>query len=249
MRRAPVITPLLTGTSRYDKGLSVRGRGGAAIDAPILAWLIETTDGRILYDVGCDYAKIADPAACALHHGGNPFGAPVMGEEQRLPVQLGRYGLHPRDIDCVFLGHGHFDHAGGLGDFPFAEVAIHADELAAARAGGEAYLPGELDGDRRWRLLHGDAQICPGVIALCTPGHTAGHMSVLVERDDGAAIIAGDAADLQENLDEEVPPGLCWCDHHDLAVASIRRLKREAAAARAGLWPNHDMAWWRARAG
>ena len=31
------------------------------IEAPILAYLIETTQGRVLYDVGCDYSKIADP--------------------------------------------------------------------------------------------------------------------------------------------------------------------------------------------
>lgn len=249
MRRAPRITPLLTGTSRYDKGLSVRGRGGVPIDAPILAWLIETVDGRILYDVGCDYGKLANPQERERHYGGNPFGAPVMTADQRLPAQLARFGLQPRDIDAVFLGHGHFDHAGGLDEIPGCDVHIHADELSAARAGGEAYIAGELSGDRRWRLLTGDAQICPGVVALCTPGHSAGHMSLLVERDAGAAIIAGDAADLQENLDDEIPPGLCWCDRHDLALASIRRLKREAAAARAELWPNHDMAWWRARTG
>jgi N-acyl homoserine lactone hydrolase len=168
-----------------------------------------------------------------------------MTAEQRLPVQLGRYGLGPLDIDCVFLGHGHFDHAGGLADFPHAEIRIHADELAAARAGGEAYFPGELDGAHRWRLLHGDEQVCPGVVALCSPGHTAGHMSLFVERDGGAAILAGDAADLQENLDDEIAPGLCWNDRADLAVASIRRLKREARSLGAALLPNHDMGWWR----
>lgn len=53
--------PILTGTHRYDKSLSTRGRdAGQIIEAPILAYLIETAHGRILYDVGCDYAKISD---------------------------------------------------------------------------------------------------------------------------------------------------------------------------------------------
>lgn len=50
--------PLLTATHRYDKSISTRNRGqGALIEAPILALLIETRQGCILFDVGCDYAK------------------------------------------------------------------------------------------------------------------------------------------------------------------------------------------------
>lgn len=242
MCRPPTVTPLLTGISRYDKSLSTRGRGqGTTIEAPIIAWLIETVDGRILYDVGCDYAKIADPAACARHYGGNPFGAPEMTPEQTVPAQLGRLGLGPRDVDLVFIGHGHFDHAGGLADFPHAEIHIHTDELAAAQAGGEAYFAGECCGQHRWRLAHGDYQVCPGVQALCTPGHTAGHMSLLVEGDKAATLIAGDAADLQENIDDEVAPGLCWQERTDLAIASIRLLKAAARSSGAVLLPNHDM--------
>ena len=75
--------PLLTGTHRYDKSLSTRGRGtGQIIEAPILAYLIETANGRILYDVCCDYTKISDPAMRA-HYYGNPafaFGPPQMSE-------------------------------------------------------------------------------------------------------------------------------------------------------------------------
>jgi N-acyl homoserine lactone hydrolase len=62
MSRALRLWPLLTGTQRYEKVVSTRDRGhGHYIDAPILAYLIETPHGRILYDVGCDYRKIATP--------------------------------------------------------------------------------------------------------------------------------------------------------------------------------------------
>ncbi len=45
--------PLLTATHRYDKTLSTRNRGaGTTIEAPILAYLIETTHGRVLYADG-----------------------------------------------------------------------------------------------------------------------------------------------------------------------------------------------------
>ena len=97
--------PILTATCRYEKTLSTRNKGhGVILEAPILAYLIETAQGRILYDVGCDYRKIADPAACRRFYEGFVFGAPVMTEEQRLPARLAALGLSPKDVDVVFLG-------------------------------------------------------------------------------------------------------------------------------------------------
>ena len=88
----------------------------------------------------------------------------------------------------------------------------------------------------------------PGVRAIESPGHTAGHMSLWIELPQGAPIvITGDAADLRENLDDEIAPGLCWPDRADLALASIRKLKRLAVVDGAELWPNHDMAFYRSR--
>jgi len=121
--------PILTATHRYDKSISTYKRGaGQMIEAPILAYLIETTNGRILYDVGCDYHKINDTNQREKYY--NPalgFGAPQMYEAQRLPNQLACLGLSPKDIDVVFLGHLHFDHAGGLCDFCGAEVHVQVD--------------------------------------------------------------------------------------------------------------------------
>ena len=88
----------------------------------------------------------------------------------------------------------------------------------------------------------------PGVRAIETPGHTAGHMSMLIELPRGAPILlCGDAADLTENLEDEVAPGLCYRDDETDALASIRRLKQLAREAGAELWPNHDLSFFRAR--
>jgi N-acyl homoserine lactone hydrolase len=68
-------------------------------------------------------------------------------------------------------------------------------------------------------------------------------MSLFVELPRGSPVIlCGDAADLRENLDEEIAPGLCWQDDEALALASIRKLKSLARSERADLWPNHDFA-------
>jgi len=242
--------PILTATHRYDKSISTHNRGaGQIIEAPILAYLIETTNGRILYDVGCDYNKINDPVQCAKYY--NPevfgFGAPVMDESQRLPNQLARLGLSVHDIDVVFLGHLHFDHAGGLCDICGAEVHIQADELSAANPEVDlAYFDNEIIANADWKIKHGEYDLTTGVRAIASPGHTAGHMSLWIELPEGSPIIlAGDAADLTENLIEEIAPGNCWENNTELAISSIRKLKSLAIEERAELWPNHDIEFWK----
>lgn len=245
MSRAIRMWPLLTATQRYEKVVSTRNRGhGEFIDAPILAYLIETPNGRILYDVGCDYQKIATPALRSKFFDPKRprFEPPQMSEEQRIPRYLGKLGLAPADIDVIFLGHLHWDHAGGLCDLPGCEVHVHRDEVAAARSkldGG--VFEDEVAGAAEWKMQAGEYQIAPGVQAISTPGHTAGHMSLFIEMPKGRPVIlCGDAADLRENLTDEVAPGYCWQDNETLAIASIRRLNAMSKSETAELWPNHD---------
>lgn len=250
MTQALRLWPLLTATHRYDKSLSTRNRGqGQLIQAPILAYLIETANGRILFDVGCDYTKIAEPKLRAQYYDPEnfAFGAPEMHEPQRLPHHLAKLGLTPADVDVVFLSHLHFDHAGGLCDVCGKEVHVQHDELEAARTGTDgAYFAADFSGDYPWKVKRGEYDLVSGVRAISTPGHTAGHMSLWVELPKGSPVIlCGDAADLSENLQQEIAPGLCWQDRDDLALDSIRKLKRLAREEQAQLWPNHDMEFFR----
>ena len=250
--------PLLTATHRYDKTISTFNRGhGKVIEAPILAYLIETKNGRVLYDVGCDHTKIADLAQRKRYYHADTFafGAPDMREEQRLPHHLARLGLKPADVDVIFIGHLHFDHAGGLKELRRcgcgAEIHVQQDEVDAALSGADAAVfPDDLVDDAgaplQFRLQRGEYSLLPGVQAVATPGHTAGHMSMLIELPKGPPVLlAGDAADLQENIDDEIAPGGLWQNQEQLAVGSIRKLKALAAETGARLWPNHDMAFYR----
>jgi N-acyl homoserine lactone hydrolase len=250
MTQVTRLWPILTGTHRYEKTLSTRGRGqGVIIEAPILAYLIETRNGRILYDVGCDYGKLSDPARRARFYENPdfPFGPPTMTEEQRLPNRFAELGLDPLDIDVVFCGHLHFDHGGGLHEMRHADIHVHRKELAAARAQADsAYFTDDFQGAYNWREQDTEYDLDTGVRALESPGHTAGHMSLWIELPRGAPVIlTGDAADLRENLDDEIAPGLCYQDREDLALDSIRKLKQISARTGAWLWPNHDMGFFR----
>src|SRR5688500_10442329 len=127
MRRNLKLLPLLTGTIRYEKSISTRNRGyGQFINAPILAYLIDTPNGHILYDVGCDYRKLKDPALRSRYFDSmRPrVEVPVMNEEQRLSRYLAQLSLKPSDIDLILIGHLHFDHAGGLHEMEHSEVHI-----------------------------------------------------------------------------------------------------------------------------
>jgi len=241
--------PILCGTHRYEKTLSTRHVGaGVMIDAPILAYLIETRNGRMLYDVGCDYRKIKNPALRSQYYETPDFafGPPNVTEEQHLPSRLAVLGLQPQDIDCVFCGHLHFDHAGGLAEFSHADVHVHEKELAAAQPhpADSAYFPDDYSHSVRWCVHSQEYAVTSGVMAIESPGHTAGHMSLMIELPKGKPILlCGDAADLSENLEQEIAPGLCWQEREDMALASIRKLKRLARENNAELWPNHDMAF------
>ncbi len=242
--------PLLTATHRYDKSLSTRNRGhGQIIEAPVLAYLIETNNGRVLFDVGCDYAKISDPVQRAHYYDPEnfAFGAPDMLEAQRLPHHLAKIGLTPADVDVVFLSHLHFDHAGGLCDVCGKEVHVQQDELAAAKTETDiAYFPADFSGNYPLKIMQGEYDLVPGLRAISSPGHTAGHMSLWVELPKGPPVVlCGDAADLTENLQQEIAPGLCWQNREDQAIDSIRKLKRLAHEEQAQLWPNHDIEFFR----
>jgi N-acyl homoserine lactone hydrolase len=246
MSKALKLWPLFTGTHRYEKTVSTRNCGhGQFIEAPILAYLIETPDGRILYDVGCDYRKIADPILNEQFFAPMQpqFDRPMMHEEQRIPHYLVQLGLTHLDLDVVFIGHLHFDHVGGLCDLPGCEVHVHADEVSAARTGlDEGVFADEIEHSDQWQIQTGEYMVTPGVHAIMSPGHTAGHMSLWIELPKGRPVIlCGDAADLVENIEQEIAPGYCWQDNESLAIESIRNLKDLAHREKADLWPNHDM--------
>lgn len=250
MPRAPKIWPLLTGTIRYEKTISTRNRGyGEFIDAPILAYLIETPHGRILYDAGCDYRKVSNPVLRARYfdHMRPLVEPPSMQESQRIPRYLAQLGLGPSDIDVLFLGHLHFDHAGGLCDLPSCEVHVQADELNASCLGQDGRVfADELENADQWEIKTGEYSLAPGIYAIASPGHTAGHMSLWIELQKGRPVIlCGDSADLRENLVEEIAPGYCWQDNELLALASIRKLKVLERREGVELWPSHDMDFFR----
>jgi len=107
---------------------------------------------------------------------------------------LAEHDLSPADVRIVVNTHLHFDHCGQNAVFKHAPFYVQRSELERARR--EEKLTSEwFDfAGARFELIDGDAEVAEGVRVVATPGHTAGHQSVLVDTPDGDAVMIGDAA-------------------------------------------------------
>jgi hypothetical protein len=110
-----------------------------------------------------------------------------MTEEQHCVAQLRELGIAPESVSHLVQSHLHIDHTGALGHFPDATVIVQAQELDAARAAEPPHAHGYVreDFDQAgldWRPVEGELDLFgDGAIRLLsTPGHSAGHMSLLL---------------------------------------------------------------------
>jgi glyoxylase-like metal-dependent hydrolase (beta-lactamase superfamily II) len=103
--------------------------------------------------------------------------------------------MTPGDIGMVINSHLHFDHCGQNAVFKHAAFYVQRAELDRARRESPQLTSWFDFMNARFELLDGDTEILPGLRAIATPGHTAGHQSVVVESADGLLdVLVGDAA-------------------------------------------------------
>lgn len=197
------------GSLLMDKSFITWNHGhGTEVRFPVYAILIDHPQGKILVDTGFDKAWVERVL---------PFEKPEQTPEQTLDAQLESIGLTPDDIDIVVNSHLHMDHCGANKLFPNAKFVMTKTELRHAfvpdpweRLGYDhelAYVPGadiellELDGY--------DYELVPGVTLIDTPGHSEGHLSVVVKLSNEAPMIFPvDVAWTRENLEHKHLMGL-----------------------------------------
>jgi glyoxylase-like metal-dependent hydrolase (beta-lactamase superfamily II) len=239
------------GTEFVPKSVSVAGAPRVTIACPVIGIVVEATAGWVLLEAGFSRAFLDDAdAQHTVYRGGRgPVGPP--GEP--LEGALAGVGLDVGDLALACVSHLHIDHTGGLPLLARAgvPVAIHEDELAFARDTAtllDGYYGPDIDAGVEWRPFTGDHELAEGVWALETPGHTPGHVSYRVELEEtGSWLFAVDAADLAENLNERIPPGIAAVPSDaDRAARSLDRLLELAESLDARLVPGHDGVFWRA---
>lgn len=142
---------------------------------PVFVHTIEHPDGLVLVDTGMiDSFPELDAEWGPVPH--------------LLPAEL------VARVAVVINTHLHFDHCGGNRLFAGTQIHVQARELADGRS-DQSYVRDWIDFEGANYVEHdGEAEVLPGVRLLPTPGHTAGHQSVLVETDDGPVVLGGDVA-------------------------------------------------------
>jgi glyoxylase-like metal-dependent hydrolase (beta-lactamase superfamily II) len=184
----------VTDIRRLDLGYFVRPAsetdGAEPRVEPVLAYLVRRDDGVLLFVTG-------------LGEGEPSVDAHYLPHRLDLEAALHGAGLSTQDITLVANCHLHFDHCGGNPRFT-APILAQSSELALAR--GEEYtLPWLVDfPGATYRELAGEAEIWPGVWVIPTPGHTAGHQSLVVQRPDGTVVLAGQAHDFSTGYSSAV---------------------------------------------
>lgn len=166
-------------------------------------WVLKCGDEVILVDTGYDEAEarrrdrpiIREPAAA-----------------------LQGIGIKPEDITCLIVTHLHYDHAGGLNQFPNATIHLQSAEMAYATGPCMCHdtlrMPFSADHvceavkrvySGRVIFHDGYGEVADGVTVHCIGGHSRGLQAVRVRTVSGWLCLASDAAHYYENVFAKKP--------------------------------------------
>jgi N-acyl homoserine lactone hydrolase len=233
--------------------------GKPARTIPIPAFLIRhPSAGAILVDTGL-HPSIATDGQENFGKLGNFIGKPQLEVGEDVPGQLRDRGLNPSEVPVVVMTHLHSDHASAVSEFPNSTFVVSETEWEAAATGSRPTLNGyrrpQLDYAFDYRTIDFDRAgidsyasfgrtfdlFGDGSIHLAfTPGHTAGHMSVIcrLKRDD--FVIGGDAMYVLAQLSGDAPPPPRPVDSHNFR-RSLQELRLfHGQFPNAVITPGHD---------
>lgn len=220
---APWVFPN-AGAQELERAIASRRLPRGEVISPYTCLLIESGREAVLVDTGAGAA-------------GTTSGA--------IRARLEMAGLRPRDVDTVVLTHCHPDHIGGTVSacgrpaFPEARYVLAEAEaefwLGPHRALDGLSLPDEVKRTMhrtsrdclaalRFHLepIDRECQIAPGVRAILAPGHTPGHLALLIESEGQRLLNIGDAAVHPLHLEQPE-----WENGFDLEAGAALRTRRD----------------------
>lgn len=200
------------------------------VTLPLNAYVIERSDGLILFDTGQNRAVMTDPDYWPSGFTGTIFRHIFrfhIGPEDTLTKQLEKSGYSVADVRKAVFSHLHADHVGGIGEILHADLVVsneawehmlgpHPERHMVFR--GEIQIPGA-----KWQQISfqptDDASLAPfthafdlmgdgSMMLLPTPGHLEGSLSMLVRRDGAPPLLLiGDLSYGPEFLERRQLPG------------------------------------------
>jgi N-acyl homoserine lactone hydrolase len=250
------VIPLTLGWETLPKAWSVEGTDPSVkLREPVPGVLLEVDGGWVLLDTGFNPALVRDPVLHLRFHGRNHDITAELppGDGDPLLEALAEHGLDVGNIAVVALSHLHNDHSGGVRHWAGRDAVVHVQRAdleygLANHPEPERHGMFRIDFDDAripWHVGDGEVDIAPGVRAVPTPGHTPGHQSFVVDLAGGGGyVFAFDAADLQENIDDELAVGGRIDATPEQTIEQIRKLKAIAAAKGYRVVPGHDPVVW-----
>lgn len=166
--------------------------------------ILEDSNGLALIDSGLGLLEMQKPLERFGEGLLNGWGFTI---DERLSalVQLKQLGIMPKDIKHILLTHADVDHAGGLRDFPDAEVHLLKEELDNINNKNPRYLFNQFEHNPKWKSYSQSSTDWYGIenraisigfsseiSFIVLKGHTLGHTGVAVQQEDKWILHAGD---------------------------------------------------------
>jgi N-acyl homoserine lactone hydrolase len=198
---------------------------------PINVYVIEHAKGLLLFDTGQDRASVTDASYFPGGFTGVIYDRLArfhIGEQETLTAQLATLGYTPADVGTAILSHLHQDHMGGLPELGGADLLVAKAEWAelskpAPEPRGFLRNHIQLPG-LNWQQISleptNDPALAPftqsldvmgdgSLVMLPTPGHTAGSLSLLIQRRTRSPLLlVGDLTYGAELLERRQLPGV-----------------------------------------
>jgi glyoxylase-like metal-dependent hydrolase (beta-lactamase superfamily II) len=231
------------------------------LTVPVPAFLVEHPSvGPVLIDTGFHPSVAVKPKENLGRLALFTFKGLQMEPEQAVAAQLRARGMKPSDVKVVVMTHLHMDHASAISEFPDATFVVSAAEWAAATSQGQlhGYVKRQFDHGFHYRLLDFEGPAATSfsgfarsfdlfgdgsVRTVYTPGHTLGHMSVVLRTARGEVLIAADSIYLRRTLDDTHLPFRMEDEH--LFRRSLREIRQYATETPDALIvPGHDWDAW-----
>lgn len=191
-------------------GRIVTGEGGfTGAEIVCHCLLVEADDALVLVDTGMG----VDDLAHRHRRLGIPFTVGFRPQPRVADTALHhvrQMGHDPADVRHIAVTHLDLDHAGGLPDFPEAQVHVFEPEQRAALKRSlrdrARYKPWHFEHGPNWvtHTVDGDSwfgfesvRVLPGVepeiLLIPLPGHSRGHSAIAVRDGEGWLLHCGDA--------------------------------------------------------
>jgi N-acyl homoserine lactone hydrolase len=256
------IYAIQTGSVQIKTAQRVRQPGGVIrilTDAqwtewlPILAWVIDHPEGIIVVDTG-ETAQTADPDYFPRWH---PYYRTSVrfrvAPDEEVGAHMQRLGISHNDVTTLVLTHFHTDHAGGLRHFPKSKILVSGPDYQSA-SGFIGRLLGYLP--QHWPTWFAPtpigferASVGPfnqlyrvtrsgDIVVVPTPGHTPGHISVLVTTEGVTYFLAGDTSYTERRVLDHLPDGVS--PNAAVSQATLQRIHRFATEQPLVYLPTHD---------